>query len=149
MPSARQSRPERVAEKVELVVTIGPASVIILAVDYFCLLRMKCQPAFSEPLLKRCVQISRLLLTSTMADDIIGIALKRDIRMVPAHPQVERIMQEEIRQEGADDPTLRRTSFPCDEASILHLLRGLQPSRDVQKHPRAVRMLADGAHQQI
>jgi hypothetical protein len=84
-----------------------------------------------------------------MADDIIGIALKRDIRMVPAHPQVERIMQEEIRQEGADDPTLRRTSFPCDEASILHLLRGLQPSLDEQKHPRAIGMLADRAHKQI
>src|ERR1700745_4203105 len=84
-----------------------------------------------------------------MADDIIGIALKWDIRMVPAHPQVERIMQEEIRQEGADDPTLRRASFPCDEASILHLLRGIQPSLDEQKHPRAIGMLADRAHKQI
>ena len=35
------------------------------------------------------------------------------------------------------------------EASILHLLRGLQPSLDEQKHPRAIGMLADRAHKQI
>jgi hypothetical protein len=30
--------------------------------------------------------------------------------MVPAHPQVERIMQKEIRQQRADNPSLRRPS---------------------------------------
>jgi hypothetical protein len=49
-----------------------------------------------------------------MADDIIGIALKRDIRMVPAHPQVERIMQEEIRQEGADYSPYAKGNFTFD-----------------------------------
>jgi hypothetical protein len=41
----------------------------------------------------------------------IGIALKRDIRVVPAHPQVERIMQEEIRQEGADGSLNAKDNF--------------------------------------
>src|ERR1700722_16500356 len=82
VPSARQSRPKRVAEKIELLVTIGSAPVIILAVDNLRLLRMKRQSAFSEPSLKRCPQVPRLLLTATMADDIIGITLEADIRMV-------------------------------------------------------------------
>src|SRR5215470_3043885 len=73
IPSARQPRPERVAEKVKLLVTMGSATVIILAVDDLCLLRMKRQPAFGEPSLKQCPQIPRLFLTATMADDIIGI----------------------------------------------------------------------------
>ena len=53
LPSARQSRPECIAEEVELLVTIGSAPVIILAIDNLCLLWMKRQPAFSEPSLKR------------------------------------------------------------------------------------------------
>src|SRR5262249_26091511 len=117
----------------------------LLIQDDLCLLRMKRQPAFGEPSLKQCPQIPRLFLTATMADDIIGIALEGDNRAVPAHPLVERIMQKEIRQEGADDPALRRPSFPCDDASILHLLGRLQPPLDVQKHPPAIRMLANCA----
>jgi hypothetical protein len=49
-----------------------------------------------------------------MADDIIGITLKRDIRMVPAHPEVERIMQEEIRQEGVDGSLNAKDNFRFD-----------------------------------
>jgi site-specific DNA recombinase len=47
------------------------------------------------------------------------------------------------------DPALRRPSFSCDETSILHLLGRLQPSLDVQKRPRTIRMFADCTHQQI
>src|ERR1700722_376704 len=149
LPSARQPRPECIPEKIEPLVPMSSTPVIILAVDNLCLLRMKRQPAFSEPPLKRCAQCPRLLLTATMADGIVGVALEGDGRMVPAHPQVERIMQKEIRQEGAYDPALRRPSFSCDEASILHLLGRFQPSLDVQKCPRTIRMFADCTHQQI
>src|SRR5947209_10167619 len=38
---------------------------------------------------------------------------------------------EEIGQERADDPTLRRPSLSPDEAPIRHLHRGFQPSHDV------------------
>src|SRR3954452_7918716 len=48
-PSARQPRPESIAEEVELLVGIVPTSVIILAIDD--LLGMKCQSAFSKPVL--------------------------------------------------------------------------------------------------
>jgi hypothetical protein len=38
-----------------------------------------------------------------VTDRIIGIALKQYVREVPAHPQIERIVQKEVGQEGADD----------------------------------------------
>ena len=61
-PAARQPRPEGVAEKVELLVRVVSAPVVILAEDDSRLLGMKRQPAFDEPPLKRCAQRPRLLL---------------------------------------------------------------------------------------
>src|SRR5215469_13351386 len=58
-PASRQPRPERVAEKVEPLVWVISAPIFILAVDDFRLLRMKCQSAVGEPLLKRCAQRPR------------------------------------------------------------------------------------------
>jgi site-specific DNA recombinase len=84
-----------------------------------------------------------------MADHIIGITLERDGRMVPLHPGVERVMQKEIRQDRAHNPTLWRSSLPRDEAPILHLYGCLQPTFNVQKHPWAIRVFADRAHQQL
>src|SRR5690349_6585370 len=78
----------------------------------------------------------RLLLTAAVADRIIGIALEGDARMVPPHPHVERVMEKEIRQEGTDDPALRRSSFPADEAAVRHLNGRSQPSFEVEQHPR-------------
>jgi hypothetical protein len=69
--------------------------------------------------------------------------------MVPLHPDVERVMQKEIRQDRAYHPTLWRSSLPLDEAPILHLYGCLQPTFDVQKHPWAIRVFADRAHQQL
>ena len=110
---------------------------------------MKRQSAFHEPSLKRCAQRPRLRLTVAVADRIIGIALEGDARMVPTHPHVERVMEKEIRQEGTDDPALRRSSFPADQAAIRHLNGRSQPSFEVKQHPRAVRVLAHRPHQQL
>lgn len=84
-----------------------------------------------------------------MADRIVGIPFERNGRMVPRHPNIERVMQKEIRQDWADNPALGRASFPRNEASIRHLHGRLQPSFDVEKHPRTVRVFADRTHQQV
>ena len=62
-------RPKRVAEEVELVREI-PASVIVLAIDDFRLVRMQRQSAFCEPRFKS--RQYGLRLTTTMADRIVG-----------------------------------------------------------------------------
>src|SRR6516162_11655336 len=76
-------------------------------------------------------QCCGLVFITTVTDRIIGIALEQYVREVPAHPQIERIVQKEVGQEGADDPALRRPSLSPDEAPIRHLHRGFQPSVDV------------------
>ena len=45
---------------------------------------------------------ARVRFTLALRDDILGLTLERDRRMFPLPPGIERIMQEEIRQDGAD-----------------------------------------------
>src|SRR5690349_22805108 len=110
---------------------------------------MKRQSAFSKPFLKRHPQDRGLLLTGTVTDRVVGIALEGNARMTPFHPHIERIMQKKICQDGTYNPALWRPPFPYDEATIGHLHGCFQPSLDVQQHPRTVRMLADCSHKQI
>ena len=63
---------------------------------------MKFQSTFSKPLLNRRPKTFRLGFTSTVANPIIRITLERDLRKLPLHPLIERIMQKEIRKEGTD-----------------------------------------------
>ena len=79
-PASRQPRPECIAEDVELLVGVISAPVIILAVDDFRLLGMQPQPAFGEPVLKRCAQGLCLISPAAVADRIIGITFERDAR---------------------------------------------------------------------
>src|SRR5215467_8506418 len=65
------------------------------------------------------------------------------------HPRVERIVQEQVCKERADDPTLRRSGCARHDAAVLHLHRRLQPALDVEQHPRAVRMMTDRLEQQL
>jgi hypothetical protein len=59
---------------------------------------MKLQSAFGKALRKRFLQFLCLPLTVAMAENIIGITLERDARMISSHPHVERIVEKEIRQ---------------------------------------------------
>src|SRR4051812_6314335 len=46
-------------------------------------------------------------------------------------------------------PTLRRSCCTRDDATILHLDRSPQPALNVEKHPRAVRMMTNRLEQQL
>src|SRR3954452_17791821 len=120
-PFAHHSRPERVAEKVELKARVVFTPTFILAVDDFRLFRMQRQSALSKPRLKSSPQRRGLVFSTTVTNRIIGITLELYVRKLPVHPQVERIVQKEIGQEGTDDPTLRRPSLSPDEAPIRQL----------------------------
>src|SRR5499433_4336192 len=65
------------------------------------------------------------------------------------HPRIERIVQEQVCKERADDPTLRGSRCARHDAAVLHLHRRLQPALDVEQHPRAVRMMTNRLEQQL
>src|SRR5208337_5061070 len=75
-----------------------------------------------------------------MADAVVRVSFERDGRKCPSHPHVEGIVQKQIRQRRADNPTLRSSCRTRNDTTILHPNRGLQPAFDVELHPWAVRM---------
>ena len=58
-------------------------------------------------------------------------------------------MQEQVRQERTDNAALWCTCLPLDDATIFHPDRHLQPTLDIEQHPWAIRMMADGLEQQL
>jgi len=86
---------------------------------------MQFQMALRQPCGDTRLKPARLHFALAMRDDIIGITLERDGRVFPLHPGIERIMQEEIRQDGADTTALRHPLSPLDEGAILPLHGGL------------------------
>ena len=98
-PILRPPGAKRIAQKIELLVWVCPPSVVILAVDNLCLLRMQLQPTLSKPLLQHALEPLRLCLAATVAENVIGEPLERKLPMARCHPSVERIVQEQIREQ--------------------------------------------------
>jgi hypothetical protein len=73
-----------------------------LAVDDLRLHRMQYQFAGREAVTKRAPECSRLLGAATVTDGIVRITLEWNVRKLPRHPHVERIVQEQVRQERRD-----------------------------------------------
>src|SRR5215467_7946730 len=84
-----------------------------------------------------------------MTNGIVRVPLEWNVRIVSRHPRVERIVQEQVCKERADDPSLRRSRCARHDAAVLHLHRRLQPALDVEPHPHAVRMMTDRLEQQL
>src|SRR2546426_439632 len=77
------------------------------------------------------------------------LARNMNPRKAPSHPHVEGVVQEQVSQERAYHPTLRRPRSSRHNATILHLHRSLQPALDVEQHPPTVRMTTDCLEQQL
>src|SRR5262249_31062611 len=92
--------PKGVAEEVELDVLMLAPPVIVLAVHDLGLLRMKLKPALPQTSPDRFEHVLRLSPALGVDDHIVSIALEPDVRIGPAHPEVERVVHEEIRQQG-------------------------------------------------
>jgi len=79
---------------------------------------MQRQSAISQSRLKRSAQRHGLVFGATVANRIIGIALERYVREVPAHPHIERIVKKEIRQEGADYALNAKDNFRFERTIV-------------------------------
>lgn len=93
----RKPRLECISEEIELDCGIASLAVGIRAVNDFCFLRVKHQSTSREPLRESAAQGFSLGLSPAVADYVIRIPFKGNSRMGPCHPQVERVMQKQIR----------------------------------------------------
>src|SRR5438270_5626669 len=135
-PTVRFPRPKRKPQKVELLVRVSLLPIGILAVDHFRLLGMQFQPTLLQPCRYFDTHQVRFPLCSAMDNDIVRVALERQVSPVSAHPYVERVVQKQIGQQGADHSSLRSASFTLQQTSLLILRRRFQPPLNVQFHPR-------------
>ena len=69
--------------------------------------------------------------------------------MGPCHPQVERVVHEQIRQNLTDHTTLRSAAGSCSPRPVLLFRRRRQPSFDVEQRPLARHVLADGPQHEL
>src|SRR6516165_10502384 len=120
-----------VAEEVELDMFVVPRPAVFLAVHDPGLLRMKLEAAFCEATADGLQHRSSFLLASAMDDGVVRITLEADLRMVPIHPPIERIVQEQIGEQRTNDTALRGSLRPLHERSVRTFDRGAQPPSNV------------------
>ena len=99
------------AEKVKVDVGKVTSPVHVLAVDDLRLLPMQYQLAGREAVRNRTPECPRLLGALAVTNDVVRVSLERNVRMVPRHPYVERVVQKEIRQERANDSPYAKGNF--------------------------------------
>src|ERR1700682_2279739 len=85
----RSPRPKRVAQKIEFLVRIGPSPILILAIDDLRLLRMKLQPTLLQARGYSSPNLLGFRLCPAMHDGIIGLPLKRHLRIPLRHPSIK------------------------------------------------------------
>src|SRR5271165_2294730 len=116
----RLSRTKGVAEKVKRLDRKVATPVRILTIDELRLRRMKNQPTGPEADLQGMPEPASFFFASAVADNVVRVSLERDGGETPRHPPVKSIVQEQIGQDGADHPTLRRPCRTRDDATVLH-----------------------------
>jgi hypothetical protein len=127
-----------------LAVAIG-----VLTVDQLGLLRVEHQSTFGEAALEPFPEDARLMFGAAVADDVVGVPFEWNTGHRPPQPDVERIVQEQVGQQGRDHPALRRSLHPGDKLAVVEHRRRLQPTLDVEQRPGAVGVLAHGLEQQL
>src|SRR5215472_8258183 len=147
-PSICFPRPKRKPQKIKLLVSVSLLPIGILAIDHFRLLRMQFQPTLLPPCRYFDTHQVRFSLCSAMVDDVVRVPLERQMRPVPPHPLIKRVVQKQIGQQGADHSSLRSALLTLQQISLFLLRRRFQPSLNVQYHPPLLRVLPDRLHLQ-
>ena len=99
-PAADQPWAEPVAEEVEPLVLMGAPPVIILAVHDGGLGLVQLQAARRQPDRDGVPDLPGLLLAGAVHDDIVAVAFESDVREGPGHPGIERVVQEDVGEQG-------------------------------------------------
>src|SRR6266700_477311 len=145
----RSPRPKCIAQKIELLVRVPPPPILILAIDNLRLFRMKLQPTVLQASGYGRPNLLGFPFRPAMHDGIIGETLKRQLPIFRRHPPIKGIMQEQIGQQRADDPALRRALFTRNQLTVLLLHWRFQPALDVENHPWFLGVFLYRTYQQI
>src|SRR5882672_6011986 len=145
----RSPRLEGVPKKIELNRFRVPRPIIILAINDAGLGFMKFQTALQESIMDGFQYRTSLPLTSAMDDGTVRITLELDRPILPPHPEIKRIMQEEIGQQRTDDSALRRASCPLLQSAICLLHGSTKPPRNIQPQPWAVGVVCHSTLNQV
>src|SRR5208337_2434714 len=145
----RASRLKGVAEEVELDMFVAPRPAIFLAGHDPGLLWMKLQAAFCEATADGFQHRSSFLLAPAVDDSIVRITLEADARVVPIHPPIECIVQEQIGEQRTNDTALRGSLPPLHERSVRTFDRGAQPPSNVETNPSQIRVAGHGAFDEV
>jgi hypothetical protein len=78
---------------------------------------MHFQVAFRQARLKLCLEGLRFLLVPAVYQSVIRVPTPRKVGVRPRHPEIERVMQEQVSQNRADYPTYAKDNF-CFERVI-------------------------------
>ena len=84
-----------------------------------------------------------------MDDGIVRITLEPDARILPLHPQIERVVQEQIGQQRTDDTPLRGALRPLHQSAIRTFDGGTKPPPNVQTDPGKIRVVGHGTFDKI
>jgi len=133
----RPPEPEREPEEVELLVVVVSPPVIVLAVDGRRFLPVDGQLTSCKPFLYPGMQPLGLALTLAVADDVVGVALEGDVRVLLGYSCIKRVMEKEVGEQGAYDPSLRRSLSPFFQPAVLVGHRDREPSANTANRIRS------------
>ena len=111
-PALGQPRPELVAQERERRDLMIVTPVGVLAVDDARLVRMQLQTDLRQASSDRVPDLVGLGLAATVHDRVVAVALERNGRELPGHPRIERVVQEQVREQRGDRRSLRGTAIP-------------------------------------
>ena len=110
----------------------------VLAVDDPCLVGVDPQAHLPHSRGDRGQHVLGLPPALAVHDDVVGKTLKRAARELPGHPRIERVVQEQVRQDRRNRRPLRGSLSSLHKRAVRALQRGFQPPLDVQQHPATV-----------
>jgi len=94
---ARSACAKRVAQKRKRRVLCRITPICVLAIHDPGFVGMQPQPDLYHPVFDRCAHLLSVLLAGAVHDGVVRETFERDVREVPGHPRIERIMQKQVR----------------------------------------------------
>ena len=135
--------------KSKLTCSDRPGPVRVLAEHDLGLLGVKLEAQGLEPLGHRGPQLSGLFLGVAVNDDVVRVALERTVWVFPVHPLVERVVHEQVGQNGRDRRPLGGSLLPRHEGPVRHLHGGFEPPCDVEQHPTLAGVVSHRLHEKV